>query len=126
MNKNFVVWDVIKGKWGEGTYFLDNCGDLCQRTICGVSTVLSESEARAYHYTGKTHKNRKIYEGDIYYIAGSGIGIVEICPMYGIVFDMKLTSETETELPLAEVLAENDLGDYLGHIEAPINKLEVT
>lgn len=121
MKHGFKVWNVKGNVWDERPlkYHVDEQG-CPHKEVCYDNSfrLVPETETRVYFYTGYQHRGRMLCEGDVYSVAGNGEGVVSICPLYGVVFEFRgaFGGYLDYDLPLAEVLAEDDLGAYLGHI----------
>jgi hypothetical protein len=73
---------------------------------------LGRFDVELMQYTGIMHKKRELWEGDVYYIAGTGNCRVKICPMYGVVF----RGTDGYDSPYIDELAESNVEDFLGNI----------
>ena len=106
----FRAWDKCNNKMIDVTINYSGTPIVAGYNI--LTTPVRACDLVVMQYTGLTIEGRKMFEGDIYYIAGQGNSVVKICPMYGVVF----VGPDNYELPYIDVIAEQDLGHWLGNI----------
>jgi len=70
------------------------------------------SDIELMQSTGLDKEGVDVYEGDVFYVAGSGNCEVEICELHGTV----LTGKDKYQTPWIDALTECDIGDLLGNI----------
>ena len=83
---------------------------------CGKNDVCGDSE----QYTMVERDGREVYEGDIYYIAGTGNCVVGIDLYSGVM----LTDSKGEESSWIDEIVEHNIGSYLGNIHENPELLE--
>ena len=84
--------------------------DDCFHSPCNPNSAINYEDSE--QYTEIERDGREVYEGDVYYVAGTGNCVVGIDPYLGVIF----TDSEGEESSWIDEIAENNIGDYLGNI----------